>query len=162
MKTGEKVGKWFSAHLWKTDFKVIGASQEDVRGAYQKAVEDKVIVNRRLGFPLDENAGFTTNETSLRALKRKEIVHKLSTVIPAVAGLAFLSEAFAILRESGAHGPEAAIGGLMGVIGLAAITFGQYITWETGDIYGRMHDWVKSNDVKNPVLGIQHWPESRE
>lgn len=161
MKIGEVAGKWLSAHLWKTDFKAVGRTEEDVRGAYAIALDQGEVVNKRWGFPWGEKAGLATHETSLKALKRNEILSKLSTIIPAVVGLTFLSEAYTILRESSGHGPEAAMGGLMGIIGLAAITFGQYLTWQTGEIYGQMYDWADRNHVEHPIQATQYWPGNR-
>ncbi len=66
--------------------------------------------------------------------QRNRLYYLLSTVIPAVVGLAFLIEAYTIIRETSDYGPEGALGGLMGVIGPIAITFGQYLTWQTGQL----------------------------
>lgn len=161
MKVTEVAGKWLSAHFWKTNFKAVGRTEDDVRNAYASALDRGDVVNKRWGFPLDEKAGLSIHETSLKVLKRNEIISRLSTVIPAVAGLAFLSEAYTILRETSGHGPEGAMGGLMGIIGLAAITFGQYLTWQTGEAYGQMHDWAKRNHIEHPIQATQYWPGNR-
>lgn len=158
MKIGQEPGKWFSAHLWKTDFKAVARTREDAIFAYDNALKEGDAIDKKGFFPLGEKAGVSINETTLGALKRKEITTKLLTVIPAVAGIAFLSEAYTLFRESSSNGPIAT---LMGMIGLAAITFGQYITWETGDAYGQMHDWADKNGIQKPWQITQYWPGSR-
>lgn len=115
-------------------------------------------MDKRFGFPVFEKAGLSINETSLAALKLNEIVSRISTVVPAIGGLIFLNESWNILRVAGLNSPDSMIGGLIGIIGLAAVTFGQMLTWQTGEVYGRMHDWAKENGVEKPYIGRQYWP----
>lgn len=158
MKFAERTGVWLRAHLWKTDFRAVGKTENDVKDAYKQALDSDEIVDKRWGLPIFERAGLSINESSLQALKVNEIAAKLSTVIPAVAGLVFLSESWNILRTAGLNNPDSMVGGLMGVIGLAAVTFGQMLTWKTGEIYGRMYDWAKENRIEKPYIGKQYWP----
>jgi hypothetical protein len=158
MKTREKVGQWFSAHLWKTDFRAVGRTESDVQEAYAAELQEGTVVNKRWGLPLMEKAGLSVHETSRGALKMNEVLAKVGMILPAVGGLLFLARSVEILNRAGAHGVELAIGGLMGLVGLAAVTLGQAIMWQTGEVYGGMYRWARDNGVERPMMGTQYWP----
>ena len=87
-----------------------------------------------------------------------EVLAKVSMILPAVGGLLFLARSVEILNRAGAHGAELAMGGLMGLVGLAAVTLGQAIMWQTGEVYGGMYRWARDNGVERPMMGTQYWP----
>jgi hypothetical protein len=162
MITDESGGsRWYSAHLFRFNHKAVGRTEEDVRKSFQVAKGKGNAVVKMYGLPLGEEAGQSINKTETWMLKFKEVTTKLSTVIPVIAGLTFLSNAYTMLRESSGQAAEVATAGVLGVIGLAAITLLPIIAFESGRAYGLMHKWAKDNNLTQVFQSETFWQGGR-
>lgn len=152
---------WFSAHISRFNHRAVGRTEEDVRKSFQVAKDKGTAIVKAFGQPIGEEAGQSINKTERWMLKFKEVTTKLSSIISVFGGLVFLNSANTMLRESSGQAAEVATAGVLGVIGLAAITLFPVIAFESGRAYGLMHKWAKDNHLTQVFQSETFWPGAR-
>ncbi len=146
-------GNWRSAHLNQWNFLAAGRSPEDIAEAHRTGVHDGSIKDRPAILGGLGTIGYSVHETPRWLLKGAEIFNKVvGTLAPAIGGVVFLNKAVEVLSHSRDAG-ETGIGVLMGVIGLAAISIFPVLAYQAGEAYGKMHSWMKDNDMKTGYVG---------
>ncbi len=152
---------WFSAHLFRFNHRAVGRTEEDVRESFRVAKTKGNAIVKMFGQPIGEEAGQSINKTETWMLKFKEVTTKLSSIVSVLGGLTFLNSAHTILRESSGQAADVATAGVLGVIGLAAITLFPIIAFESGRAYGLMHKWAKDNGLTQVFQSETFWPGGR-
>ena len=145
------VGNWLSAHLNKWNFLAVGKSVKDIADAHETGVANGDIKDRYPGGL--GTIGYSVHETPRWLLKGAEIFNKVvGTLAPAIGGVVFLNKAVEVLSHSRDAG-ETGLGALMGVIGLAAISIFPVLAYQSGEAYGKMHQWMKDHEMKTGYVG---------
>lgn len=167
--TDQKGGKnWFSAYVSRWGHMAVGRERKDVEESLEIAKQNdqaktkKVVIPGLIEFPYGQDMPQSVNKIETWKLKWDSVMAKLSAIIPVIGGFMFLSKAHEIIRESNGRGGEVALGGVMGIVGLAAITLFPYLAYESGRALDKMHTWADQNGYKEVFMGKVHWPGSRQ
>lgn len=153
MKT-DKSENWLYTIPQKWNLLGVGKTREDAIAAFDAAKDSGDLQTKTLG----TEVGPAVSLVERWVVKTQEVISKtLGTLLPLVGGMKFLLEAADLFS-----GPEIsrnpAMGSVMGIIGLAAISIGPVVAWRFGQAYHEIHRWMKDNgDLKRAHIVTPAW-----